>query len=66
MAKYLHKNTRYYDTIDPKRTIKMSSKVLHAGWGPTACRSMKFAGPVHFKFATRVCDRKAQWENNFT
>ena len=31
MAKYLHKNTRYYDTIDPKRTIKMSSKVLHAG-----------------------------------
>ena len=31
MAKYLHKNTHYYDTIDPKRTIKMSSKVLHAG-----------------------------------
>ena len=28
IAKYLHKNTHDYDTIDPKRTIKMSSKVL--------------------------------------
>ena len=30
MAKYLHKNTHNYDTIDPKRTLKMSSKVLQA------------------------------------
>ena len=44
MAKYLYKNTHYSATMDPKRTIKMSSKVLSAGWGPTACHSITFAG----------------------
>ena len=44
MAKYIYKNTHFLFTMDPKRIIKMSLKVLYAGWGPTACYSMTFAG----------------------
>ena len=44
MAKYVYKNTHSFTTMDRKRTIKMYSKVLYAGWGPTACHSMSFAG----------------------
>ena len=28
MAKYIYKNTQFFATMDPKRIIKMSSKVL--------------------------------------
>ena len=44
MAKYVHKHTHSFTTMDPKRTIKMSSKVLYAGCGPTAYHSTTFAG----------------------
>ena len=44
MTKYMYKNTHFFTTMDPKRIIKMSLKVLYAGWGPTACYSMTFAG----------------------
>ena len=44
MEKYLYKNTDFFITMDPKRTIKMSLKVLYAGWGPTAYHSMTLAG----------------------
>ena len=44
MAKYVYKNTHFFITMDPKRTIKMSLKVLYAGWGPKACHSMTLAG----------------------
>ena len=44
MAKYKYKNTHFFTTMDPKRIIKMSLKVLYAGWGPAACYSMTFAG----------------------
>ena len=45
MAKYIYKNTHFFFTMDPKRIIEMSLKVLYAGWGPTAYYSMTFAGP---------------------
>ena len=35
MAKYIYKNTHFFATMDPKRIIKMSLKVLYAGWGPS-------------------------------
>ena len=45
MAKYIYKNTHFFFTIDPKRIIKMSLKVLYAGWGPWGMLySMTFAG----------------------
>ena len=44
MEKYRYKNTHFFATMDPKRIIKMSFKVLYAIWGPTACYSMTFAG----------------------
>ena len=44
MAKYVYKNTHFFITMDPKRTIKMSLKVLYAGWGPKAYHSMTLAG----------------------
>ena len=44
MAKYIYKNTHFFATMDPKRIIKMSLKVLYAGWGPAVCYSMTFAG----------------------
>ena len=44
MAQYIYKNTHFFTTMDPKRIIKMSLKVLYAGWGPAACYSMTFAG----------------------
>ena len=31
MAKYIYKNTHFLFTMDPKRIIKMSLKVLYAG-----------------------------------
>ena len=31
MAKYIYKNTHVLFTMDPKRIIKMSLKVLYAG-----------------------------------
>ena len=43
MAKYIYKNTHFFFTVDPKRIIEMSLKVLYAGWDPTACYSMTFA-----------------------
>ena len=44
MAKYIYKNTHFFITMDPKRTIEMSLKVLYAGWGPKAYHSMTLAG----------------------
>ena len=44
MAQYIYKNTHFFPAMDLKRIIKMSLKVLYAGWGPTACYSMTFAG----------------------
>ena len=35
MAKYTYKNTHFFATMDPKWIIKMSLKVLYAGWGLT-------------------------------
>ena len=61
MEKYLYNNIHFFTTMDPKRTIKMSSKVLYAGLGPTACHSM-----TYFTFATHCCDRKTPWETSFT
>ena len=43
MAKYIYKNTHFFFTMDPKRIIEVSLKVLYAGWDPTACYSMTFA-----------------------
>ena len=44
MAKYIYKTTHFFFTMDPKRIIEMFLKGLYAGWGPTACCSMPFAG----------------------
>ena len=57
MAKYIYKKTPFFFTMDPKRIIEMSLKVLYAGWDPTACYSMTFAGLARSIWQSRGNDR---------
>ena len=52
----IYKNAHFFNTMDPKRIIKMSLKVLYCGWG-------RHAIPWHLQ---ACCDRKPPWETNFT
>ena len=65
MAKYVYKNTHFFITMDPKRTIKMSLKVLYAGWGPTAYHSMTFAGLYTFQVRHARLQPEATTRNQF-
>ena len=53
MAKYIHKNTHFFFTMDPKKIIKMCLNVLYTGWGFTVCYSMTFAG-LHISSSPRA------------
>ena len=74
MAKYIYKNTHFFATVDPKRIIKMSLKVLYAGWGPTACYSYAPAnshacapahacGPISHAWLKNVSCCSLAWHN---
>ena len=56
--------THFFTTMDPKRTIKISWKVLYAGWGPTACYCMTFAG-LYISSSPRAVATQATTKNQF-
>ena len=69
MAKYIYKNAHFFTTLtmDPKKIIKMSWKVLFAGWGPTACYSI-MGRQMHFYYLEWLFlyNQKPIWVSDIT